>query len=89
MNTKQKTARTAIEHKIKAMADIYREKRDDVATMLDSILEGNEPNPDNAESRFVYFSHNGSDYEYDTLTTLPAVKVGKYYETIRYVEYID
>jgi len=71
------------------MAEIYSEKRSDVTDMLDRIMEGFKPNTDMAEKRFVRWSFEGNDFEYDTLTTLVSYKGTKHYETITNIEYTD
>jgi len=58
-----------LEQRIRIMADFYRENRSDVSDMLDSILDGNEPDARNVEARFTYWTYKGIQFEYDTLTT--------------------
>ena len=55
---------------ISAMADIYTEKRTDVSAILDGILEGNMPNADDAEHRFISWIHKNERFTYDTLSTM-------------------
>lgn len=54
------------------LRNMYVEKRSDVSDIVDMILD-KEPLDDIeelVEHRYVHFNHNGTEYEYDTLTTL-------------------
>ena len=75
-----------LESRINTMSDIYKENRSDVSDMLDSILEGNEPDANNAEARFTYWTFNGVKFEYDTLTTQVSYKSKDGYKLLE-VEY--
>jgi hypothetical protein len=54
---------------ISELACIFAEKRSDVTDMCDGILAGKMPKPEDTEHRFVTFSIDGKNYEYDSFTT--------------------
>jgi hypothetical protein len=58
------------------MADLYAENRSDISDMCVAILNGEMPRKENVEHRYVKWNFNGTDFIYDTLTTLVEMRLG-------------
>ena len=65
-----KKSEKKLRKRIRKMMDIYGERRSDVVEMLESILLGNKPKKEDAESRYITADINGTAVLYDTYTTM-------------------